>query len=664
MEYIENKEVVLIFDKRIGLDALASKLALLSGEQTKTFFLNREIKIPRRINTMALTSALNERIKTLDSHSLTKDAFVKLENYATFTEFQLQNLFEKIGTTEDFFLYRKNLWKILVRNHIGIKLQDGELIHLMNLKKTKIDSFMSYSKAIFSVTLDLTKEFDGCPISKLDTVLKETFSLEELRLLADKYNFNIPARLKKDDLLKYVKEMMKSKRKLTLALQRELNNMTLVQLNEFCTLQGLGISSNLKKEEMVALLIFLVKQAGFTSIDAKQIRGMSFTEPLKFRIDLDAVDNFKRGLPKKVIYLDDDEIKSFHQFDEYVEEAVAKTNSKDDLIFEVLKKLLPYLNVDAETAKVAINKGIELPEPSKKKTSTKPAPVQQKTVVKTKTQTKTTPAPENDLLEEIIKKIRELREKDKLEEEKAKIAKKRAILDENIDNLLAEFDDNEEYDHLDFEPVEDLPVGRSLEEVYNEIQREKQLQNPEPIQEEVRREVESPSLVEEEIISGITEIETDSFSIEPEPTVVLELEEDTPLEESLAKLEDIPQEEAPIETEEASQEDTLIESQELQEAPLEDTSPMEVENESYDEVFLKEEGILPEEGNYPLIPVGPLIDLTSQDQVKEDFTPLENPYYGSRKMNFRWKPLLYALGTFALIFVVLVSIMAVLNAFK
>ena len=248
MEYIENKDVVLLFDKQIGLDALASKLALLNGEQTKSFFMSREIKIPRRINSMALTSALNERIKTLDSHSLTRDAFIKLESYATFTEFQLQNLFEKIATADDFFLYRKNLWKVLIRNHIGIKLQDGELIHLMNMRKTKIDSFTSYSKAIFSVTLDLTKEFDGCPIQKLDTVLKENFSLEELRLLADKYNFNIPSRLKKDDLLKYVREMMKAKRKLTLALQRELNNMTLVQLNEFATLQGLGISSNLKKE--------------------------------------------------------------------------------------------------------------------------------------------------------------------------------------------------------------------------------------------------------------------------------------------------------------------------------------------------------------------------------------------------------------------------------
>ena len=656
MEYIENKDVVLLFDKQIGLDALASKLALLNGEQTKSFFMSREIKIPRRINSMALTSALNERIKTLDSHSLTRDAFIKLESYATFTEFQLQNLFEKIATADDFFLYRKNLWKVLIRNHIGIKLQDGELIHLMNMRKTKIDSFTSYSKAIFSVTLDLTKEFDGCPIQKLDTVLKENFSLEELRLLADKYNFNIPSRLKKDDLLKYVREMMKAKRKLTLALQRELNNMTLVQLNEFATLQGLGISSNLKKEEMVSLMIFLVKQAGFTSIDAKQILGMSFTEPLKFRIDLDAVDNFKRGLPKKVIYLDENEIKSFHQLDEYVEEAVAKTNSKDDLIFEILKKLLPYLNVDEQTAQVAIHKGIEMPEPVKKKAPAKKTVTEEKLEVKVKTpaKTKASPEPQNDLLEEIIKKVRKLREKDKLEEEKAKIAKKRAIFDENIDDLLAEFDDNEEYDDLDFEPVEDNVAERSLEEVYSELQRTTLVQEEKIHEFKQEEKIIEEVKLEEELLTDIEEAETTTLSAEPEP--ILEVEELPSLEETIKELE------------EKNTEEQALEAIEVE--PLTEEIPSEPQNESYDEVFLKEEGIIQNseamltEKENALIPIGPLVDLSKQEEPIQDFIPLDNPYYENKKMNFKWRPILLTLGTFALIFVVCISIMAVLNAFK
>ncbi len=640
MEYIENKDLVFIFDKHIGLDTLASKLALLSGDQTRTFFLGREIKIPRRINAMALTSALNERIKTLDSHSLTRDGFIKLENYATFTEFQLQNLFDKIGTAEDFFLYRKNLWKLLIKNHIGIKLQDGELVRLINLRKSKIDSFQNYTKAIFVVTLDSQKEFDACPLNVLEDRLKLTFSLEEIRQLADKYNFSIPTRLKKDELLGHVKAMMKSKRKLTLALGRELNNMTLAQLNEFCVLQGLGISSNLKKDEMITLLSFLVKQAGFTTIDTKQIHGSHFSEPLKFRIDLDAVDNFKRGLPKKVIYLDEDEIKAFHQLDEYVEEAVVKTNSNDDLIFEILKKLLPYMNVDEETAKLAIHQGIAMPEVKepKRKTTT----VAQKTVQEIKvTSKKAAPKKQeekskynDEILDEIIRKVRKLREKDKLEEEKEKIAEARKKREEDIEELIAIFDDNEEYDHLDFEPEDDVrnpitPAQKSLEEVLKELRPQ-------------NKEIPAQSIPAEEPPLDIDYVEPASLSSEPDEVIEVEIdshpEED--IEPASSSVENL-QEEEPL-------------------------------NESYDEQFLKEEGLIPveEELQNPKeflapIPVGPLVDLTEpKESMESDFVPMENPYFENKRMNFKWKPVIVSISTIAVIFIAFISIMAVIHAFK
>lgn len=379
MEYVANKDIVVIFDKRMGLETLTSKLAMLNGAQIKKFFQERPTKIPRKINAMALTSALNERIKTLDSHSLTKDAFTKLESYSTFTEFELQNLFDKIGTAEDYYLYRKNLWKLLIRNYIGINLQDGEISRLINMKKGNIESFLTFSKALFDVTLDLTKEFDAYPKGKLEELLKERFSLEEVRLLGSKYGFDIPVRLKKEDLLLYVRQMMKAKRKLTLVLQRELNNMTITQLNEFCALQQLGISSNMKKEDFINLLLFLIRQAKFPLIEAKTIIGSDLAEPLKFRVDLDAVDHFKRGLPKKVIILESDEMEAIEQLDEYVEpvEKPKRHTAKEDIVTEIIRKLLPYLNVDEETAKLAIAHGIQ-PATKKIVPAKKAEPVQKK----------------------------------------------------------------------------------------------------------------------------------------------------------------------------------------------------------------------------------------------------------------------------------------------
>ncbi|MDE5856679.1 MAG: hypothetical protein K2H06_06495 [Anaeroplasmataceae bacterium] len=382
MEYIADKEIVVVFNKRMGLETIASKLALLSGEQTKKFFTERPTKIPRKINAMALTSALNERIKTLDSHSLTKDAFANLESYATFTEFQLQNLFEKIGTDEDYYVYRKNLWKLLIRNHIGVNLQDGEITRLINTKKYKVETFLTYSKAIFSVTLDLAKEFDAYPINKLEALLKDSFSQEEIRTLGLKYGFDIPVRLKKEDLYSYVRDMMRARKKLTLLLGRELSNMTITQLNEFCKLQDLGISSVMKKEELINLFLFLVKQAKFPHIEANKIIGTDFSEPLKFRVDLDAIDNFKRGKPKKVIYLESEEVENLESLEELVEEPVVekpkKRKTNEDLVTEVIQKLLPYLNIDEETARLAISHGIPIPQPKKTTTTKKTIVEEQK----------------------------------------------------------------------------------------------------------------------------------------------------------------------------------------------------------------------------------------------------------------------------------------------
>lgn len=382
MEYIADKEIVVVFNKRMGLETIASKLALLSGEQTKKFFTERPTKIPRKINAMALTSALNERIKTLDSHSLTKDAFANLESYETFTEFQLQSLFEKIGTDEDYYIYRKNLWKLLLRNYVGVNLQDGEISRLINTKKYKVETFLNYSKAIFSVTLDLAKEFDAYPINKLEALLKDSFSQEEIRMLGLKYGFDIPVRLKKEDLYSYVRDMMRARKKLTLLLGRELSNMTITQLNEFCKLQGLGISSVMKKDELINLFLFLVKQAKFAHIEANKIIGTDFAVPLKFRVDLDAIDNFKRGKPKKVIYLESEEVEAFENLEELVEEPVEekpkKRKTNEDLVTEVIQKLLPYLNIDEETARLAISRGIPIPEPKKTTTVKKPVMVEQK----------------------------------------------------------------------------------------------------------------------------------------------------------------------------------------------------------------------------------------------------------------------------------------------
>ena len=77
MEFINDKDMVQIFDKRSRVSTVVNKLALLSAEQVRDFFSNREVKLPRKLNSLALKSVLNEKIPLLNSKSLPKDMFIK-----------------------------------------------------------------------------------------------------------------------------------------------------------------------------------------------------------------------------------------------------------------------------------------------------------------------------------------------------------------------------------------------------------------------------------------------------------------------------------------------------------------------------------------------------------------------------------------------------------
>ena len=89
MDYIVEKNSIVLFGKNEKLDTLATKLASLNGKQVYSMFINRGIAVPRKINCLALMSVLNERLKTLHASELSKDYFLRLKYYNDFSEYQL-----------------------------------------------------------------------------------------------------------------------------------------------------------------------------------------------------------------------------------------------------------------------------------------------------------------------------------------------------------------------------------------------------------------------------------------------------------------------------------------------------------------------------------------------------------------------------------------------
>ncbi len=308
MEFLEDKKMVVFFSKRMKLETVIHKLSALSSEQIVGFFENRGLRLPRRLHCLALVDTLNQSIPKLNSLSMSKDAFEKLAYYPNYTEFQLQNLFGKIGDLQDFIYYKESLWTIIIKNYSAINLTDGELQYLLTIKKLPMEDFATYSLNVSKICADLVDEYDGCPISKIEKNLMNSYTIEEIRLLAQKYDFTIPERLKKEELVSYTKEILKNKRKLTKTLEKEIDQMTLLQLSSFCSFHKILLSPNLKKEEAIYLFLFLMKKNSHPLLDVKKLYGLDEVVPLKFQVDLDAIQPFGKGEARKVIYLEGETI--------------------------------------------------------------------------------------------------------------------------------------------------------------------------------------------------------------------------------------------------------------------------------------------------------------------------------------------------------------------
>ncbi len=307
MEFTADQKSIVVFSKKISFDTLIAKLAELSGDQIKGFFANRAVKIPRKLNAQALTKILNNRIKQLNSLSMNKDSFSKLVHYKNFTEFQLQSLFDKVGTDEDFLEYRKELWLLILKNNKIFDFQDGEIQYLNNLRKLHPVDFKVFSNEINSVLVDLKNEFDACPKANLEANLNESFSAEDIRKLAAKYGITIPNRLKKEELLEYVKKILSARGRIAKSFEKELEGMTVAQLNSLCEVNQLRISTNLKKPELIFLFLYLINEKKPEESNISKLVFNDNIKPLDFTVDISVVDAFGRGAPKQVIFFNEEE---------------------------------------------------------------------------------------------------------------------------------------------------------------------------------------------------------------------------------------------------------------------------------------------------------------------------------------------------------------------
>lgn len=288
------KGVVTLYEKNIKLEPLIKRLSLLSGEQVYHFLSNRGIQIPRAFNCYALISVLNQRIKLLNSKSLSKDYFQRLQYYKYFTEQQLFNLFRKICNDEQsFYLYRYNFFKLILVNFVSMNLNDGEITYLKNLKKGKLESFEEYFNYISSASLEQEGTFDGRSIEELKAMLPLSASNQDIFDLAGKYGIDLPSRLKKKQFLDFIVYYMKKNNDYNDAIGEELEAMTVANLTTYARRTGIPMQAAMSKNDLITYLFYYLEQCEIDYTSIKRVELTPEFEPLSFTIDFSLINNFQ-----------------------------------------------------------------------------------------------------------------------------------------------------------------------------------------------------------------------------------------------------------------------------------------------------------------------------------------------------------------------------------
>ena len=306
------KNQIMVYGKAIKYDAFIKRLSDLSGDQIYGFFNSRGIMLPRMMNCFALISVLNNKIKFLHSNSLTKDYFVRLQHYSSFTETQLENLFLALNpTSDDFAQYRFNLMKLIVDNYEALDINDGEITYLKNLKKTKIKSFEDYCGYVSAACLEQPGTFDGALIENLKKDLMFTATNQEIILIGEKYGITVPERLQKDEYVGYIRYYLNQQGRLTEEADQVLDEMSINGLSIYAKREGIPMQPQMSKDDLVTYLFYILEQCDIPYSTVSQIvYDESIYKPLEFTIDLSAIAPFGNSEAKKIIHYEGEEADS------------------------------------------------------------------------------------------------------------------------------------------------------------------------------------------------------------------------------------------------------------------------------------------------------------------------------------------------------------------
>lgn len=179
--------------------------------------------------------------------------------FTIYSEFQLNNLFKDFYTED---LAREYIGYFFA--HIFEYLNENDRSDIVNkikaLEKTYsktmgksfvINDIVKYNNELNSIFVDEEGLVDGIKIDDFRPILYNSATQEEMFQLALKYDIEIPEKLNGDPLREYVREKLKALGKMTPAIEKDFDTITLTKVKEIGKKNGVYISVGLNKKETI-----------------------------------------------------------------------------------------------------------------------------------------------------------------------------------------------------------------------------------------------------------------------------------------------------------------------------------------------------------------------------------------------------------------------------
>ncbi len=381
MELKLAEDKIILQGKELSFSETADKLSNLSARQMVEYFTGINIKLPKIFNTAALRAfVLNRKVKIAKTLNLSDEMIYRLRFYPDFTEYQLQLFYKMTCGNEDYVIYKNNLFKLILMNTALLGISDEQIQSLIDLEAEPYEDFNTLEETIMPIFYDFNKEFDGVRKEVITNIVRRSATAQDIRDLGKKYGINIPKRLKRNEMQSIIEEGLKKQHKLTVEMKEKLDKLPIINLQRVAKQNGIKVSIDLKKEDLIAYLLNEVEKAKFETrsrLIYNTDLGDDFEFDLSYVMAVEEIDEFvlqQKQEDEKTfesVFLQVEEEPVEKVVEQTIEKVVEKEEPKPTIVEEVVVKQaeVDYESINKAVVEVVTKEvstllgNIETPEP-------------------------------------------------------------------------------------------------------------------------------------------------------------------------------------------------------------------------------------------------------------------------------------------------------------